>query len=81
MKVDMKDIGLMMFKMDLGLKSGMMEVHLKVIIKMGKKKDMGNINGLMEVYIEEIGKIIKYREKVYIFMQMGKNILENIKII
>ena len=72
---------MMMFKMDLGLKNLMMEVHIKVNIKMGKKKDMGNINGMKEVYIEEIGKIINSGEKVYIFMQMRKNLLENIKII
>ena len=63
MEVDMKDIGLMMFKMDLELKNGMMEALIKEIMIWEKKKDMENTNGVIRVNIEDIGKIINYVEK------------------
>ena len=47
--------GLMIVRMDLVLKHGMMVLNMKEIIKWVKKKDMGNIIGRMGVFIKEIG--------------------------
>ena len=71
---DMKDIGLMMYKMDLVLKNGMMVAHIKGIMIWGRKKDMENMNGVMDVNIKDIGKIINYVVKAYIIMLMEKNL-------
>ena len=47
--------GLMIVRMDMVYKLGMMARNIKEIINLGKKKDMGNIIGLMGVSIKEIG--------------------------
>jgi len=78
---DMKDIGLMMSKMDLGQKNGMMEALIRVIMIWEKRRDMGNILGVMEVFIKDIGEIINCVEKVCIIILMEKNLLGNIIII
>jgi hypothetical protein len=81
MEEDMKDFGLMMFKMVLAQKNGMMEVHIKGIMIWEEKKDMENMNGVIEISIEVIGKIINYADWGYIIMLMEKNMLGNMIII
>jgi hypothetical protein len=81
MEEDMKDFGLMMFKMVLAQKNGMMEAHIKGIMIWEEKKDMENMNGVIEISIEVIGKIINYADWGYIIMLMEKNMLGNMIII
>jgi len=81
MEEDMKDFGLMMFKMVLAQKNGMMEVHIKGIMIWEEKKDMENMNGVIGINIEVIGKIINYADWGYIIMLMEKNMLGNMIII
>ena len=56
----MKDFGLLIFKMALAQKNGMMEVHIKGIMICDEKKDMENMNVVIEINIGFIGKIIDY---------------------
>ena len=71
----MKDIGLMKYKMVLGLKNGMMVVPIKVIMLWEKKKDTKNINGVIAVYIKDIGKIINYVEKLFIIILLEQKFI------
>ena len=65
--------GVMIAKMDMVQKHGMMDLNIKEIINWAKKKDMGNIIGLMEVYIKVIGLIIIMKDMENMF-----GLIENI---
>lgn len=73
----MKEIGLMINKMVMVLKSGLMEHNMKAIISKVKNTDMESFNGLIKVIILEnlITTILKDME--FIIGLMVENIVAN----
>lgn len=70
MVLNMKEIGWMIYNMDLVLNLGQIQLDMKVNINMVKKKDRENIIGLMDQFISEIGVIINFLDLEYIYGQM-----------
>lgn len=66
----MREIGWMIYNMDLVLNLGQTQPDMKDNINMVKRKDMENIFGLMDQFILEIGVIINFLDLEYIYGQM-----------
>lgn len=58
MEQDMKEIGWMIYNMDLELNHGLIKQNLKDNINMEKKKGMVNMYGMINLFMSEIGVII-----------------------
>ena len=70
MVLNMREIGWMIYNMDLVLNLGQTQPDMKDNINMVKRKDMENIFGLMDQFILEIGVIINFLDLEYIYGQM-----------
>lgn len=58
----MKDNGKMIYKMEMELKLGQMDLNMKVVIKKEKNMDLVNIFGMMDLHMKVIGWITRFVE-------------------
>lgn len=62
----MKDLGRMIYRMEMVWRLGQMVQNMKVVIRREKNTGMGNIFGMMNHPMREIGLTTKFVEEAFI---------------